>query len=580
MAKKKSAAAKRRAQEGAAAASAAGAAAANGPTNGHHHDSSSDDEEHVATNGNTSTSSPAPNGTDSPSTSIPSFNFNLDSDAGMTPSQRAEKYKTDGNAKFKAGEYQASADLYSKAIEQDSEEPSYYTNRAAALISLKRHALALSDCQRAAALQASAPQAKTLARLARCQIALGQIDDASRTVKEVLTIDGKNAQGLADQARIERIRTDLSNVTREKAKKEWTYVMFGLDSLEKEVDTPPIAWRVIRVEALLGKKRLEDAGMLASDLIRMNQADPDVLWVRGLVLFAQGNTAQTVAHCQSALRNDPDHSPARLLLKKAKAFESNKETGNDLFKRGQWQQAIDKYTECLDTLEPEHEALRITLLSNRATAYLKAGSHDSAVADSDVILSSQPKHFKALRTRARAYFALEQFESAIADFAAAFQEAPAGSAEERAMKTEHRQAEVALKRSKSKDYYKILEVERTATDVEIKKAYRRQSLLHHPDKGGSEDKFKDINEAYSILSDSQKRRRYDLGEDDDDMMGGGGFPGGGFHSHASPFGGGGFGGSPFGGGGFGDGGIDLEDLLGGGGGRSRRGGGGFSYQFG
>lgn len=60
------------------------------------------------------------------------------------------------------------------------------------------------------------------------------------------------------------------------------------------------------------------------------------------------------------------------------------------------------------------------------------------------------------------------------------------------MKTEHRQAEVALKRSKSKDHYKILEVERTATEIEIKKAYRKQSLLHHPDKGGSEEKFKDV----------------------------------------------------------------------------------------
>lgn len=178
-------------------------------------------------------------------------------------------------------------------------------------MSLKRYASALDDCQKAAALQASAPQAKTLARLARCQIATGQIDDASRTLNEVLALDSKNAQALADRARIDKIRSDLTNITREKAKREWTYVIFGLDSLEKEVDSPPAAWRIIRVEALLGKKKLEDAASLASDLLRQNQSDPDVLWVRGLVLFAQGNTAQTVAHCQSALRNDPDHSAAR-----------------------------------------------------------------------------------------------------------------------------------------------------------------------------------------------------------------------------------------------------------------------------
>ncbi|KAL7009967.1 hypothetical protein EMMF5_000876 [Cystobasidiomycetes sp. EMM_F5] len=164
-----------------------------------------------------------------------------------------------------------------------------------------------------------------------------------------------------------------------------------------------------------------------------------------------------------------------------------------------------------------------------------------------------------LRTRARAHFATESYESAVADFAAAYEEAPSGTSEERAMKTEHRQAEVALKRSKTKDHYKTLCVHRTATEVEIKKAYRKQSLLHHPDKGGTEEMFKEVSEAYSVLSDPRKRQRYDLGEDDEEMQSG---FGGGFHSHHHPFASS-FGGSPFGGGG----GINLEDFL-----RSQRGG--------
>ena len=178
-------------------------------------------------------------------------------------------------------------------------------------MALKRFRSALADCQKAAALQSSSPQPKTLARLARCQIALGQIDDAQRTITEVLTIDPQNAQALGDQAKIDKIRADLANVEREKAKKDWSFVIFGLDSLEKEVETPPLAWRITRVEALLGKKRTEEASMLASDLMRINQNDPDVLWVRGLALFAQGNTAQAVAHAQAALRNDPDHTAAK-----------------------------------------------------------------------------------------------------------------------------------------------------------------------------------------------------------------------------------------------------------------------------
>lgn len=57
--------------------------------------------------------------------------------------------------------------------------------------------------------------------------------------------------------------------------------------------------------------------------------------------------------------------------------------------------------------------------------------------------------------------------------------------------------------------YTILGVEKNATQEDIKKAYREKSKLHHPDKGGSEDMFKKINEAYSTLSDEQKRHNYD-----------------------------------------------------------------------
>ncbi len=64
-----------------------------------------------------------------------------------------------------------------------------------------------------------------------------------------------------------------------------------------------------------------------------------------------------------------------------------------------------------------------------------------------------------------------------------------------------------------KDYYKTLGVERSASQDEIKKAYRKLALQFHPDKNpnnkAAEDKFKEANEAYQVLSDTEKRKRYD-----------------------------------------------------------------------
>eukprot|EP00440_Ansanella_granifera_P020074 gb/GFBE01021809.1/.p1 GENE.gb/GFBE01021809.1/~~gb/GFBE01021809.1/.p1 ORF type:complete len:512 (+),score=193.29 gb/GFBE01021809.1/:1-1536(+) len=58
-------------------------------------------------------------------------------------------------------------------------------------------------------------------------------------------------------------------------------------------------------------------------------------------------------------------------------------------------------------------------------------------------------------------------------------------------------------------FYKLLEVEKSANDAEIKKAYRKLAVKHHPDKGGDPEKFKEITRAYEVLSDSEKRAKYD-----------------------------------------------------------------------
>ena len=60
-----------------------------------------------------------------------------------------------------------------------------------------------------------------------------------------------------------------------------------------------------------------------------------------------------------------------------------------------------------------------------------------------------------------------------------------------------------------RDYYEVLGVKKDASADEIKKAFRRSAVEHHPDRGGDEAKFKELNEAYEVLKDGEKRKRYD-----------------------------------------------------------------------
>ena len=61
----------------------------------------------------------------------------------------------------------------------------------------------------------------------------------------------------------------------------------------------------------------------------------------------------------------------------------------------------------------------------------------------------------------------------------------------------------------TRDYYDILGVKKDASADEVKKAFRRAAVEHHPDRGGDEAKFKELNEAYEVLKDTDKRKRYD-----------------------------------------------------------------------
>lgn len=103
--------------------------------------------------------------------------------------------------------------------------------------------------------------------------------------------------------------------------------------------------------------------------------------------------------------------------------------------------------------------------------------------------------------------------------------------------------------------YELLDVSPTASTDEIKRAFRKKSLIHHPDKGGDPENYKKINAANEILSDPEKRKLYDEGGEDGlrnsgqmsedvlskmfgNMFGGGGSPfGGGFPFTGAPFGG-------------------------------------------
>ena len=101
---------------------------------------------------------------------------------------------------------------------------------------------------------------------------------------------------------------------------------------------------------------------------------------------------------------------------------------------------------------------------------------EDSVKDCSSALELDENYFKAVMRRAKSYMDLEKYEEAVRDYETAHRMERCNHEARQMLQ----QAKIKLKQSKRKDYYKILGVERGANDDEIKKAYRKRALVHHP----------------------------------------------------------------------------------------------------
>lgn len=146
-------------------------------------------------------------------------------------------------------------------------EPAFLTNRAASYMAMKRFRPALDDCQQAATLQSSSPSAKTLLRLARCQLALGSATPASSTLRTVLSLEPTNAQAAQLKSKISELESHLKTFDAARGKKDWGLARLALDKclngIEGEGEEIPTEWKVWRLEMELAKGNLDTANSAA-----------------------------------------------------------------------------------------------------------------------------------------------------------------------------------------------------------------------------------------------------------------------------------------------------------------------------
>jgi len=180
-----------------------------------------------------------------------------------------------------------------------------------------------------------------------------------------------------------------------------------------------------------------------------------------------------------ALRQDPDNSTCRVALKRMNRQEEAKEKGNQAFKSGNYDAAVTHYTEGIEQ-DPNNKNIVSALYANRAAAYHKQKKNKEAIADCDKALEINDGYAKVYLRRGDIRMEMGEYEEASRDFNKAHQLDPNIGARQKI-----RDAELEAKKAARKDYYKILGVEKTASEDEIKKSYKKLALKWHPDKNSA-----------------------------------------------------------------------------------------------
>lgn len=250
------------------------------------------------------------------------------------------------------------------------------------------------------------------------------------------------------------------------------------------------------------------------------------LYKRGKQFYVMGNTELALRHFREALKLDPEHKQSKLDYKQAKKLAKLMEKieavlGKDVEGKGRQKQLErdEQYEEARlllqDALDLSPPAVyRSSLYRDLCICNTKTRREEDALTHCTKHSTHEGGSLASRILYAEALLLNEKFEEAIQQYRSAL-EMDEHSKEAR---EGLQQAEKLYKRSKEIDYYKLLNVSRSATGREIKRAYHKLAVEYHPDKNpddreNAEIKFKAVAQAYEVLSDDDLRRKYDAGED-------------------------------------------------------------------
>jgi len=441
---------------------------------------------------------------------------------------KAQRLREEGKVAFENREYNKAIKFYNKLIKLDKSHTSYHS-RAMVYLAINKFPKAIKDLSRA--IEKGPKEANSYYYRGKTKMKLGQCVEALADFYRVIKIEVSHALALDKVKQTEQC-IDLMHRLKPYEKID------DCDGAELfigqllEIATYDRSYNLFYARCKIIRKDYQEALKFAGNVLKGDEGDLDALLLRGKAYYYMDAIPRAMKHWKQGLSLDPEHKALKKLFKSVRKFQKKLEKADELKEQKKYTKAIELLDEALE-LDLTH-AVRKSVMHDRCNWGIKDRRFDKEIRVKMCKDAKEldPKPASSSGDLGKAHAMAEDWEKA----KVAFDEASRKDRRNRAYREGLNKAEREITKARRKDYYKILDIPKNASDRQIKKAFRKCGVDYHPDKCSTEecsDKFKLCVEASDILSDKDVRRRYDAGED---VLG----------NQQNPRRGGPFGGFPFG----------------------------------
>ncbi|CAL4957247.1 unnamed protein product [Urochloa decumbens] len=500
-----------------------------------------------------------------------------------------ETWRLRGNQAYAEGQLTKAEECYTQGIDSFSPNEASrkalmlcYSNRAATRMSLGKMREALSDCQEAMGLDSSFLKAQV--RAANCLLALGDVEEAQKAFEMCLrsshlsSLDHKIVEEASDGIqKAQKISGFIHQSKEYLIKKAFDKIPSALEMISDALSISLYSDNLMamKAEALLLLQRYEEVIRLCEETLyaaernslclcpdkhsESNNLDNNAcsvkLWRYHLIaksyfflgkleeahLFLKKYDQIKVKECRCGKQSQESISSFSMAISELLQLKA---AGNEAFQSGKYLEAVEHYTAALLS---NNESLRFLAVCfcNRAAAYQATGQILDAIADCSLAIALDADYAKAISRRSSLYELIRDYEQAENDLRRLIALLEKQLQENMSMPSERTESirsnlnranlrfsslERDARKGASLNVYLILGIEPSSSAVDIKKAYRKAALRHHPDKAGkfivrsenisdaiwreitnkirrdADYLFKIIGKAYSMLSDPTMRR--------------------------------------------------------------------------